>query len=280
VGAGDVTRTAEVTEQHLGPGLPTLRIGSAPQPLVYLPGLSLHPGIPSGTERRMAVAGWEPLLDDYSVYWVGRRVRPPGTTFTHMAEDVAAAIEELGPPVDLIGASTGGMLAIHVAAERPDLIRRLVLVVTGSSASAYGRRMGTRVTNGARDGRWRDVFAAIFPIGGRSRGARVARAALGWLAGPRLLGVPADPTLMLAELQAWDTVDGGPLLDRIRCPTLVIGGADDPIFPPSGTRAMAGRLHDAVVVIEPKLAHDFPARLIADPIAPFLKAAGPARSRS
>lgn len=263
-------RDVAVAELSLGPELPTLRIGEGPKTLVYLPGLSLHPGLPTGYERRMATSGWEPLLDTYSLYRIGRRVRPIGTTFGEMAEDVSAAIEDLRPPVDLMGASTGGVLALHVAAARPDLVRRLVLVISGSSLSAAGRDLGARVTTAARAGKWRSVYAAILPIGANSRFGRSALAALGWLLGPRLMGVPSDPTLFLAELDAWLNVGAAQSVNQIGCPTLVIGGASDRVFPPAATLALADQIADHSVVIVPKLVHDFPARLTSEYIAPFL----------
>jgi len=58
-----------------------------------------------------------------------------------MAADVAIAMEALAaPPVTLVGMSLGGMVAINVAASRPDLVSRLMLVdvtpgVDGSKAA-------------------------------------------------------------------------------------------------------------------------------------------------
>jgi pimeloyl-ACP methyl ester carboxylesterase len=224
-------------------------------------------------DRRMAVSGWDALLPDYSVYRIGRRVRSVGTSFTDMAEDAIAAIEALGPHVDLLGASTGGMLALHVSAMRPDLVRRLVLVVSGATLSDYGRAAGRRVIDAAKAGRWRTVHATVMPIGGTTRLRRSLYAALGWLLGPRLIGVPRDPTMLLTELDAWLRVDAEPLLDRITCPTLILGGAEDQVFPPSITEAMGRRIPNATVTIVPRLAHDFPARLTTDHIAPFLQQA-------
>jgi pimeloyl-ACP methyl ester carboxylesterase len=270
----------EVSELELGAGLPTLRIGSGPRTLVYFPGLSLHPGLPTGMERRMATSGWDALLPDYSVYRIGRRVRPVGTSFADMAEDAIAAIETLGPPVDLIGASTGGMLALHVAALRPDVVRRLVVVISGTTLSDHGRAVGRRVVDAANAGHWRTVYSSIMPIGGSTPLRRAVYGALGWLLGPRLMGIPSDPTMFLAELDAWLRVDAEPTLDRIGIPTLIIGGGADQVFPPSITEATGHDIRNATVTIVPGLAHDFPARLTSDHIAPFLQQVGSPRAMS
>jgi len=58
-----------------------------------------------------------------------------------MADDVARVIEELcGTPVVLVGMSLGGLVSLQLAAKRPDLVDRLVLVditpgVNGDKAS-------------------------------------------------------------------------------------------------------------------------------------------------
>ncbi len=219
----------------------------------------------------MAMSGWDALLPDYTLYRVGRRLRPVGTSFESMADDVIDAILEIGAPVDLMGASTGGMVALHVAALRPDLIRRLVLVITGARFSEYGRAVGGRVIAAANAGHWRTVFGSIMPIGARPGLRRGVYRAFGWLLGPRLMGVPSDPTMLVAELDAWLRVDGEPLLQRISAPTLIVGGADDPVFTPPITTAMGSQIPHATTIIVPRLAHDFPARLTTDHIAPFLQ---------
>lgn len=56
---------------------------------------------------------------------------PPRSVMQHAA-DVAAVIEKLNPPVNLIGHSMGGHIAAEVARTRPELVRKLVLVEAGT----------------------------------------------------------------------------------------------------------------------------------------------------
>lgn len=260
----------EVSETMLGQGLPTLKIGGGLKPLVYLPGLSLHAGFPAGRERTMAISGWEPLLDRYTIYRLGRRIRPVGTTFREMADDVAATMEAMQPPVDLVGASTGGAIALEVAAARPELVRRLILVISGVRLSDEGRNKAASAAGAAAAGRWRRAYAEVMPIGSTSTRGRALMTALGWLLGPRLIGIPADPTLVLAELAAWGRYDAEHLVSRVSCPTLVIGTQHDRMFTAAATRELGQRLETATTVIVPGLAHDFPPDAIGKHIAPFL----------
>ena len=260
----------EVAELELGPGLPALRVGSGERTLVFLPGLSLHPGPLRGMERRTTISRLELLGPGYTTYIVGRRVRPVGTTFEEMAEDAIAAIEEVGGPVDLMGASTGGMVAMHVAAARPDLVRQLVLLITGVRMSDEGRRFGRDVVDAVRAGRWRTAFGTVMTIGARSSAGRAAYRAVGWLLGPPIVGIPKDPTLFLAELEEWIRTDAEPLLKSIPCPTRIIGGSDDRVFPPEIILRTAAGIPDAKAVIVPELAHDVSPAVMTYHVAPFL----------
>jgi pimeloyl-ACP methyl ester carboxylesterase len=262
--------TVEGVDRFVGRGLPAIRIGEGPRTLVSLPGLSLDARHPTGQARTMALTGWEPLLDRYTIYRVGRRTYPVGTTFRGMADDVMTAIEGLRPPVDLMGASTGGIIALEVAAARPDLVRRLVLVITGTTVSPVARDLAERVIAAARAGRWRRAYALILPIGARTGPERLLYRAFGWLLGPGLVGVPDDPTLLIAELDAWMRTDGNALVGQVANPTLVVAGELDPLFPLEVARTFAAGFTDGRFVVMSKTAHDFPASAIRDHISGFL----------
>ena len=264
----------EGVDRFVGRGLPAIRIGDGPRTLVSLPGLSLDDGHPTGQVRTMALTGWEPLLDRYTIYRIGRRAYPLGANFREMADDVITAIEGLRPPVDLIGASTGGIIALEIAAARPDLVRRLVLVITGTKMSPEARDLAERATAAARAGKWRRVYALMLPIGARTRRERLFYRAFGWLLGPGVVGVPDDSTLMLAELEAWMRTDGSALVGQVACHSLVLAGELDPVFPLDGARDFAAGLKDGRLVVMPGTAHDFPASAIRDYISGFLDEPG------
>ena len=175
-----------------------------------------------------------------------------------------------GRRVDLMGASTGGIIALEIAAARPDLVRRLVLVITGSTISPVARDLAERVIAAAKVGKWRRAYALMLPIGARNRRERLFYRAFGWLLGPGLIGVPRDPTLLIAELQAWLRSDASPLVGQVTCPTLVVAGELDPVFPVDGAREFAAGFANSRLVVMRRTAHDFPASAIRDHVAGFL----------
>ena len=149
-------------------------------------------------------------------------------------------------------------------------MRRLVLAISGTTVSPFARALGERVMVAARAGQWRRAYAAFLPIGARSWPERLFYRAFGWLLGPGLVGVPRDPTLMIAELEAWLRSDGSPLVRQVASPTLVLAGELDQVFPLEGARAFAAGFANGRLAVMPRTAHDLPASAIRDHIAGFL----------
>ena len=96
--------------------------------LVMVQGLTPGHDVPAGWERRMAVTYGMPLARHFIVYSVNRkRGLAPGESMSDIARHLVNAIEhDVGGPVLLQGSSTGGSVVLQLAADRPDLVRRLV----------------------------------------------------------------------------------------------------------------------------------------------------------
>ncbi len=130
--------TIDVREGTFSGGLPYLAVGSG-EPLVYLCGFTLdHRNPKPGLQRTLTLRTLTPLARaGFQVYFTNRW---PGmaadTTFADVAERHAEAIRHhFGGPVDVLGASTGGSLALQLIADRPDVVRKAVIA---SAAYALG----------------------------------------------------------------------------------------------------------------------------------------------
>ena len=119
---------------------PYLKIGQGP-PLVMVPGVTPEHDVPRGWQRRMALASARPFARDFTVYVINRkRGLQPGESMSNVVGHLANAIEhDLGQPVFLQGTSTGGSVALQLAVERPDLVRRLVVVSAAYRLGPRGR---------------------------------------------------------------------------------------------------------------------------------------------
>jgi pimeloyl-ACP methyl ester carboxylesterase len=192
-------------------------------------GLSPEHEIPQGWQRRMTLSGLAPLTSDFTVFLVNRkRGLEPGASMSDIAGDIASAIEhDIGEPVFLHGTSTGGSLALQLAVDRPDLVRRLVVVAAAYKLGPEGRAAQAELARLTRAGDpatgWAQLIGFMLPDRVRGPAQPLARLATRSMA-------PDDPTDLLATIDAEDAFDVGNDLERIAAPTLVLGGSKDPFY--------------------------------------------------
>ena len=228
-----------VREGFLKGGLPRLSFGDGP-PLVVFPGLGMSNANPAGLQRWGELRLLAPLARAFTVHRVGRPVGlEPGTTMEDLANGYAGALgDEFGGPVDVLGISTGGSLALQLAADRPGLVRRLVVAGAAYRLSEHGRAFQRRVAELSAAGDRRGLSRMQAPdVADSPLGRRVAGCHL-WLAGPLLIRRRWDPSDMIATIEAEDDFDIRDRLREISAPTLVVGR--DRSYPPELFRETAG----------------------------------------
>jgi pimeloyl-ACP methyl ester carboxylesterase len=233
--------------------VPYLKIGQGP-PLVIMPGLTPDHDVPKGWQRRMAVSAARPLARDFTVYVVNRkRGLKAGESMSDIAGHLASAIEhDIGRPVFLQGTSTGGSVVLQLALDRPDLVRRLVVVSAayrlGPVARADQAEMARLIRAGQAREAWATVLADMLPAALRGPARPLSRLAAGWV-------TPADPTDLLVTLEAEDAFDVKASLPRVTSPTMVIGGGRDVFYSEELFRDTAAGVQDGRVHIFPDWGH-------------------------
>lgn len=233
------------TSGFLAGGTPYLRVGHGP-PLVMVSGLTLENDVPAGWDRREALSTAAAFTGHCTVYMVNRkRGLVPGESMADIAGHLAHAIEhDVGEPVLLQGTSTGGSVALQLAVDRPELVRRLVVVSSacrlGPSGKALQAEMARHVRAGDVPGAYAALMAAFLPAPLRRPLRPLAR-----LVSRRM--TTDDPGDLLVTLDAEDTFDVGAQLHRITAPTLVIGGTKDPVYSPQLFEETAAGIPDGRV---------------------------------
>ena len=212
-------------------GLPYVRIGNSSRRLVVFGGLDFDHKPPSGFMLRMMRSNFNYLAQYFTVYLVSRKPGlPEGYSLRDMSNDYATMIEEeIDAPVDIMGISTGGAIAQYFAVDHPQLIRRLVLAMTGYRLTERAAELQRRVGELARQRKWRAAYAmlstGIYPSGFK----KYLFKCLMWLFSG--MGTPDDPSDGLIEIEAEDKHDSSRRLADIKIPTLVIGGDEDYFYP-------------------------------------------------
>lgn len=181
------------------------------------------------------------------------------TTFTTHGDvatgtDLVALVEHLdaGPAV-LVGSSMGGSAAVWAAAERPDLVRGLVLVAphlreTASPAQARTYRLLYRAFFARPWGAaaWAWLYTSMF-----AKGRRSARHAQHVADIRRSMTDPAHLRSFRDLAVALDHTVIEPLVPRVQAPALVVVGELDPDYDDAGAELdrMTGALGGAGLLV-------------------------------
>ena len=166
-----------------------------------------------------------------------------GWNLAQWGDDVRAFCDALGivDPI-VLGASFGGMVALSYATRHPAHPSKLVLISTEAAGGSHPDR---RVELFERFGGPEvGALARRRFLEFRGHPDQASRDAWGRLAMPLYFRIPRDPDVARRavnrpEVSRWFTRPGGesdtfnmfPDLHRIRCPTLVLGGEEDPMHP-------------------------------------------------
>ena len=116
--------------------------GEGKKIFVMLPGLSLK----KITDSAASVAGaYRDFGKEYTVYVFDRKNNvEPGYSIENMAADTAKIMAHLGiRDTYLFGVSQGGMIAQILAAEHPELVKKLILGSTSAKETRTRRRFSS-----------------------------------------------------------------------------------------------------------------------------------------
>ena len=223
--------------------VPTLhRTGEGP------PVLLLHP---LGVDRSFwddvvpALSGSEVLTYDFPGHG-----ETPAPEQPYGIADLAAQARELLTeagvgPVDLVGVSLGGLVALQLAADTPDLVRRLVVV---DAVAVYPEPMRQMWRDRAGRAPAEGMEPFVDPTLGLWFTADLLADGGPVVEGARATLQAADPRGYGRACHALAEADVTGALDRIAAPTLLICGEDDaPPFTAAATE-LAGRLPGGRVV--------------------------------
>jgi len=261
------------TERH-GKGylheLPYIRKGKGAQPLLVVPGLTFENTPPSG----MMTSIYRFLYERYTVYNVMRRPNLRlDCTLRDMADDYAHFIErQFHCPVDVIGISTGGSIIQYLAADHPNLVKRLVIHSSAYTLSDKAKKLQLEIARLGEEGRWWQAYRAlvetVFPDNGIKK--TLSRPIV-WLATSLMaLGKPSDANDLVVTVKAEDQHAFKERLPEIAAPTLVIAGLADPFYTPTLFRETAAGIPDAELVLYERMGHPASGKAFQETVLRFL----------
>ena len=249
----DVGTTLQATRSGtFANGMEFTTWGRGPRTLLSIQG---GPGstLPTGALARVLVRLHRPLVEAGFAVWIvtRRRNMPAGHTVADMADDYAALIaDEFGSRVDLVvGESYGGMVAQYLAAQHPERLERVAVVIAGCEVSEWGKDVDARLARALarRDATGCGMAFGEYVLPGDR--LRWLRRLLAPAVGRALFTDHRCPSEdVLTELEAELAFDSRAVLPTIRVPVLLISGGSDRFFPPAVVDETAALVPDCTVV--------------------------------
>lgn len=215
-----------------------IRFGSGKKPLIMIQGLNTR-GI-KGAALSLAYM-YRIFAKEYTVYLFDRRpVVYDGITVRDMAADIASAMDALGlKNADVFGTSQGGMIAQYLAIDRPDLVRRLVLAVTLSRNNDTVKQVVGDWIEMAERG---DMKRFVLDMAEKMYSETYVKKYRPLMPLLTILQKPKDVKRFVILAKACLTCDTYDILDKIKCPTLVIGGKQDKVVSGVASKEIAEKL--------------------------------------
>jgi pimeloyl-ACP methyl ester carboxylesterase len=214
--------------------IPFVRIGSGSNPIVVLNGGQAFVRRPSPARAERDARRIARLLPSHrTIYVLGYDSAPPaGYNIDMIVRDMSQILRDEIGPASVMGISFGGFVATRLAADHPDLVKDLVLMVSAHRFSNQGRRSVDRQIEYAWQGDF-DGFLEEF-------GLVFRRPWLNWLLRlrvererKRLHETMNDSAIIVRGLHAVAGEDLGEdptWLRAIRARTLIVGATRDPFF--------------------------------------------------
>lgn len=227
--------------------------GKGQQPFVILPGLS--DGLKTVRGQATLLANYyKQLARDFRIYIFSRKnnIEKVYTT-REMASDQYIVMKELGiDKAYVMGVSQGGMIAQYLAIDYPDVVEKLVI---GVSVSRQNPTIQSVVSNWMHMAERNDYKALIIDTMEKTFTEKHLRKYRPLYPIISRIGKPRSFTRFLIQAEACMGHDAYSELDRIKCPTLVIGGDSDNVVGRNSSEEMAERIKDSTLIVYEGLGH-------------------------
>jgi pimeloyl-ACP methyl ester carboxylesterase len=214
----------------------------------------------------MSLSAWEPIARRFAgrhrvirCDFRGQLLSPgePRVSMEEHADDVAALLESLAVgPVDVVAASYGAYVGLHLAARHPERVGTVVAAtvtdvakVGDAALGEVGARLAAAVRAAARGGDRTEVYDAIVQLAytpewrdAHAEELALRRGQVGFLPEAWFTGLDG-------LLTALENVDLRPALAKISCPVLVVAAGRDAAMPLERTKAVADGIPGAHLVV-------------------------------
>ena len=221
--------------------------GNGTKPLIMIPGLGEGLKTVKGTAVPFAMM-YKAVAKDYRVYCFSRRnILPQDFTTKDMAEDLYFCMQHLGVEKAMVlGVSLGGMIVEQLAIHHPEVVEKLILTVTIARQNDTVQQMIGKWMEYAKEGKYKEIMIDTAENSYTESYLRKSRWMFDLLGN---MGKPKSFERFLIMAEAGMKHDVYEKLEKITCPTLVLGGRQDKIVGGSASEELAERIPNCEVYI-------------------------------
>lgn len=227
--------------------------GRGDKPLLLIPGLGDGLRTVKGSHIPLALM-YRIFAKDYKVYVFSRKNHiEEGYSTRDMAEDLYSVMENLSiRKAHIVGISQGGMIAQYLAIDYPHMVDKLVIGVSIARQNQTIEEVVKKWISLAENKDYKNLLIDITEKSYTDKRLKLYR-----LLYPILtrLGRPDDFHRFIIQAQACISHDSYHELDKIKSPTLIIGGGKDKILGSQASREMVDKIPNSCLHIYEGLGH-------------------------
>ncbi len=227
--------------------------GCGDRALIILPGLS--DGLATVRGKALLLAKpYHRFFSQFTVYMFSRKdFMPAGYSIRDMAADQAEALRQLRiQKASVMGVSQGGMIAQYLAIDQPELVEKLILAVTSPCVNETIEKNVKKWIGFAEQGKHRELMIDTAEKSYSLRYLKKYRKIYPLIGA---VGKPSNYDRFLINARAILDFHADEALDRIICPTLIIGGENDQIVGIQASYEMKKQIGKSELFVYPGLGH-------------------------
>ena len=227
--------------------------GKGKKPLVIIPGLGDGLQTVKGMAMPFSIT-YRKLAERYKIYVFSRiNELRQGYTTRDMAADVAEAMETLNLDVAYVmGISQGGMIAQWLAVDFPERVQRLILAVTTAKPSQLARERIEHWQKLSQSGNFKHLMLDIAQHSYTQKSYQKWRLLYNVMG---IFGRIKDKQRIDIQSVSCLKHDSLDFLEKINCPTLIIGAEKDDVLGVDGSLGLHQHIKDSQLIILPGCGH-------------------------
>ncbi|MFS9022521.1 alpha/beta hydrolase [Streptococcus infantis] len=227
--------------------------GKGKQPLVIIPGLGDGLQTVKGKAHLFSLS-YRLLAKRYKIYVFSRiNELRQGYTTRDMAADVAEAMETLNlDAAYVMGISQGGMIAQWLAVDFPEKVQKLILAVTTAKPNQLARERIERWQKLSQSGNFKHLMQDIAQHSYTQKSYQKWRLLYNVMG---IFGRIKDKQRIDIQSVSCLKHDSLDFLEKINCPTLIIGAEKDDVLGVDGSLGLHQHIKDSQLTILPECGH-------------------------